>query len=131
MSGAIETAINATFYWLTVASAASIAASTSVLISLGMFQRTHRFAGAGLLIASYVFGLTLWAGGAAATFAYWGWVALLIGLILLGVGVVPMGFLALALHGEWGSFFWLAGFALVTFGARWMGVYCLSDRWNG
>jgi len=38
--------------------------------------------------------------GALVTFVYWGWIGLVLGLILL-VGVVPMGFLALILQSEW------------------------------
>jgi uncharacterized membrane protein YqjE len=43
----------------------------------------------------------LWIYGAVATFAYWGWIGLVIGLLVVGIGVVPMGFVALAVQGQW------------------------------
>jgi hypothetical protein len=52
----------------------------------------------------------LWFYGAIFTFTYWGWIGLIIGLIVAGVGVVPMGFVALALQSEW---MWVGNLALL------------------
>ena len=54
-----------------------------------------------LLTASWILGAILWIYGAVATFTYWGLFGLIIGLLIIGVGVVPMGFLALALQSQW------------------------------
>jgi hypothetical protein len=51
-------------------------------------------AGFGLAIGSWLFGLTTWTLGVAVTFATYGWIGLLIGLFLAGVGVVPIGIFA-------------------------------------
>lgn len=62
-----------------------------VLLPLAAWRKTRGVAGAGLFIASYIFGTTTWFLGAAATFNSFGWLGLIIGLLVLGVGVVPLG----------------------------------------
>lgn len=49
-----------------------------------------------VMISSYVFGLTLWLLSCAITFATFGWIGLIVGLFLFGVGVFPMAL--------WGAF---------------------------
>jgi hypothetical protein len=61
----------------------------------------QRVGGALLIAASFVYAAVLWFWGAVATYEYWGWIGLAIGLIILGIGVVPKGLLALALHSQW------------------------------
>lgn len=63
-----------------------------------------------MIFASYMFGVILWAYGAIATYLYWGWLGLIIGFVIVGVGVVPMGLLALALQSQWE---WLANLGLL------------------
>ena len=65
-----------------------------VLLPMAVFQGTRRQAGAGLMMASWLFGVTTWTLGAVVTFATYGWVGLLIGLVFFGVGVVPIGIFA-------------------------------------
>lgn len=65
-----------------------------VLLPMTLFKKSRPLVGTGMLLASYLFGLTTWFLGAAVTFATWGWVTLIIGLLLGGVGVVPIGALA-------------------------------------
>lgn len=64
-----------------------------VLLPMACFRSTRSAAGSGLICASWVFGATTWFLGATVTFATWGWIAVLIGLLLGGVGVVPIGIL--------------------------------------
>ncbi len=65
-----------------------------VLLPMAIFKATRPAAGTGIFFSSYLFGLTTWFLGAAVTFVTWGWVGLIIGLLLAGVGVVPIGILA-------------------------------------
>jgi hypothetical protein len=65
-----------------------------LLLPLAAFKTTRRFAGLALTILSYVFGATAWLYGAACSFAAFGWVGLVIGLIFAGIGVVPLAMLA-------------------------------------
>lgn len=65
-----------------------------ILLPMACFRATRTKAGGGLYIASWLFGATTWFLGVAVTFATWGWFGLFIGLLLAGVGVVPMAILA-------------------------------------
>lgn len=76
------------FSWIVVAIVVVI------LLPLAIFKATRGIAGTGIFFSSYVFGITTWFLGAAVTFATWGWSAVIIGLLLGGVGVVPIGILA-------------------------------------
>jgi hypothetical protein len=65
-----------------------------VLLPMALFRVTRTAAGTGIFFSSYLFGLTTWFLGATITFVTWGWVGLLIGLFIAGIGVVPIGILA-------------------------------------
>ena len=54
-----------------------------------------------LFVSSYLFGIILWTYSAGMVFVFWGYIGLLVGLIWLGVGVVPVAFLAASLHSDW------------------------------
>jgi hypothetical protein len=62
-----------------------------VLLPLAAWRRTRMWAGLGLYLMSFLFGATTWFLGAAVTFAAFGWAGLIIGLVVLGFGVVPIG----------------------------------------
>jgi len=65
-----------------------------VLLPMALFRATRPAAGTGMYFASYLFGFTTWFLGAAVTIVSWGWVGFIVGLIIAGVGVVPIGILA-------------------------------------
>lgn len=65
-----------------------------VLLPMALFRATRSAAGTGIFFSSYLFGLTTWFLGATVTFVTWGWVGLLLGLLIAGVGVVPIGIFA-------------------------------------
>jgi len=64
-----------------------------VLLPLAAWRKTRGWAAVGLVVASFIFGITTWLLGAAATFASFGWFGLIVGLLIVGVGVVPLGVL--------------------------------------
>ena len=76
--------------WLPVALLA-LGLSVFVLAPLSITRRANSWATGGMIFASYVIGFTTWLLGAGLTFSTFGWPGLLIGLVLAGVGVVPIG----------------------------------------
>ena len=68
-----------------------VAVVVFVLLPMAFFRKTRSSAGIGLVYASYLFGATTWFLGAGITFVAFGWLGLSIGLIIAGVGVVPLG----------------------------------------
>lgn len=99
-----------------------------VFVPLGFFRRTRKLAGSEIYFVSYIFGATVWLLSAAITFSYFGWLGLIIGLLLLGVGVVVLAFVAALLEGAWYLAFGVIGlYVVLTYGARMLGTY-LSDK---
>lgn len=68
--------------------------SLVVLVPLAFMRRMRRFAGSGLFYASYLFGAVTWLLGATVTYSSYGWIGLVIGLLILGAGVIPMAIFA-------------------------------------
>ena len=97
-----------------------------VLLPLGLFKKTGIVGGMGMYISSYVFGLTLWFLGLLLTYFTWGFLGVFIGLMLGGVGVVPVAMLAMLLNAEFFSLVVLVILTALTFGARFLGIYLAS-----
>jgi hypothetical protein len=108
--------------WLDYAGQIAFDICVLVLLPLALFRKTRVLAGIGFYIASFVFGIFLAAFSCVVAFQIWGFVGLVFGLIFLGVGVVPVAFLATLFHAEW-HLFWeiVIGIAL-TFGSRALGI---------
>jgi len=112
--------------WLSVISRIALLGTVCILLPLAVFRGTRRFSGNGLILASYVFGLTLWVWGLLLTYVLWGPFAVFVGLFLVGVGVVPIAMVATSLKGMWSTFGELAFLVVLTFGTRLFGAF-LSD----
>lgn len=83
-----------------------------------------------IYVSSYIYGLNVWIFGLAVTLALWGWIAVIVGLFLGGIGVVPIGMLASMFNGHW-EIFWTLLIALVlTYGARVVGALLVTNHEN-
>ncbi|KRA72810.1 hypothetical protein ASD78_14380 [Lysobacter sp. Root667] len=112
--------------WLTVISFVVFAIVIFVLLPLSIPRATRGFSSISILIASYVFGATLWMFGLLLTYFTWGVVAVIIGLVFFGVGVVPIALLATLFKGMWGPFFTLVLLVIATYGCR-IGAMSLAE----
>ena len=112
--------------WLNLIGAISFIVCIFIFLPLGAFRRTRAFAGLGLFFTSYIFGLSLWFAGFLLTYVYWGGLALVIGLFIAGIGVVPIAMLASALHSDWSVFLGLLFSVFCTFGARIFGTHLVE-----
>ncbi len=96
----------------------------AITLPLSIFKGLRTYTGKAIIWASYVFGLTTWFLGATVTLATWGWFALFIGLIFLGVGVVPIGILAAFTTLNYPSLgFSLIVMSIITYGGRILGSF--------
>src|SRR5580765_7857213 len=68
--------------WLVVLNAIALFVVILVLLPLAIFRRTRAFAGLGIYLASYVFGLTLWVWSLLISYSIWGVIGILVGLFL-------------------------------------------------
>lgn len=122
----IETAIGV-YTTLLPISWIALAIVLFVLLPLAAWRKTRAAAGFCLVFTSYIFGATTWFLGAAVTFGSFGWLGLIIGLFIFGVGVVPLGiigaFFKLDINGLGLS---LCVMLVITLAARFAGAYFVS-----
>lgn len=97
-----------------------------ILIPLSFFRKARRFSGTVIMYSSYLFGLQLWLSGLMVTLQIWGVWAAIIGLLLLGVGVIPIALLATLFNGMWSEFIQLLLSIIIVFGSRILGAYLLK-----
>ena len=112
--------------WLSLISAIAFFICILILLPLALVRKTRGFSGLGLFIASYIFGASLWMWAFLLTYAIWGATALIIGLFLAGVGVVPIAMLATLFNGEWSILGQLVLLLVFTFGSRTLGYYLVD-----
>jgi hypothetical protein len=89
-----------------------------VLLPLSFVKRARPFSGSLILLISFIFGITLWMEGFLVTLSTWGTFAVIVGLLFLGIGVVPIAMLASLIHGSWTTLLELVILAVLTFGCR-------------
>jgi hypothetical protein len=94
-----------------------------VVLPLGLFRKTRGISATSYVIASYIFGTNLFIFSVLVVLQIWGVVALIIGLVFAGVGVLPVAFLASIVHREWDAFWQLAFGLVFTWGTRAYGLY--------
>ena len=104
--------------YLAMANGFTLGISLLILLPLSFFRKTRYFSASLLLLASFVFGLSLWVWSLLITYHLWGGVAVFIGLFLLGVGVVPIAMLATLFNGMWPQLLELIILTILVFGIR-------------
>jgi hypothetical protein len=104
--------------WTFPAFTITLLVSVLLLAPLSLIPSTRGLSAVGFMIASLAFGAILWLWGMAYTYSVWGLFAVIIGLVLLGVGVVPVAMFAALVHGDWGNLGMFVVTAVVTFGTR-------------
>lgn len=116
--------------WLLVLSRIAFGFIVFIIFPLAIPKATRGFSSATLLIASYLFGVTLWTEGLLLTLSIWGLAAVFIGIFLGGIGVVPIAMLATLVNGMWGPLIELALLTIATFGSR-FGALSLAESLEG
>jgi len=97
----------------------------SIILPLSIPRKTRLFASKALINFSYVFGITLWMEGLLLTLNIWGVGAVIVGLFLAGVGVVPVAFLACMFNGLWAFVLELTLLVIITYVNR-IGAFSLA-----
>ena len=96
-------------------------------IPLAFFRGTKEFAGKAFFLSSYFYGVVLWLGCLVITFKLWGWIGMVIGLVLLGIGIVPIAVIATVIAGLWGIVLHIIVLVLVIWLTRSVGFSLLRD----
>lgn len=88
-----------------------------ILLFFAIIPRARGVIGNIIIFSSLIYGLSAWIYGLAVTLAIWGWLGVIIGVFLGGIGVVPIGMLASVLSGHWDLFWPLLINVATYFGA--------------
>jgi len=108
--------------WLAIGCAIGVVACVFLFLPLSIFRKTRSWGALGLYFTSYLFGAMLFAFSCLVVLQIWCYVGLFIGLLLAGIGVVPVAFLAALFHAEWTLVFSVVGGAVLTYGTRYLGI---------
>lgn len=111
---------------LNLLSLTTLTAFIVVLLPLSMYSKTRSVSGSIMVLASFIFGVNLWLYGLLLTYWFWGEIVVCIGLIAMGIGVVPIAMLAAPLKGMWLEFGVLLLLIILTFGVRGFGYYLVE-----
>jgi hypothetical protein len=90
-----------------------------------LFRRTRGFAGIAIIAASWIGGAALWIGCATLTYALWGIAALVAGILILGVGVLPMALIAAGWISDWSDFWALSAMMAILLVLRLAGSFLM------
>lgn len=113
--------------WLMLLSLIAFGFNLVILGPMALIRPTRAWAGVGFFISSYIFGLTGWFMGLILTWMLWGSIAVVIGLFVMGIGVVPIAMLATIFNGMWAELGLLVLAVILTFGLRMLGL-TLTDN---
>ena len=102
-------------------------AVTALLVPTALIPASQGFAAVGFMIASMALGAIVWLWGLSYTYEAWGFLGVVIGLVILGVGVVPIAMLAALFHGDWGNLGLFAAAMTATYGVRSLSLW-LADK---
>ena len=94
---------------------------------LVIFHKTRAYGGVILWLFSWLVGLSTWLLGAAFTFGSFGWIGLIVGLLLFGIGVVPLGVFGAVRQGELSFAGGLLAMAVGTYVIRICAAWAMSS----
>jgi hypothetical protein len=97
-----------------------------ILTPLALVPQSRSIAGIGFFISSVVFGLILWLYAIAYTFVEWGLLPLIIGILLGGVGVVPIAFVLSIFDAAWSVLGTIGLMTVLAFGSQALGIWLIE-----
>src|SRR5438046_1642057 len=97
-------------------------------IVLSIFRKTRPWAGVGFTLSSYALGLTVWLWSLILAYVLAGTFWMIVGLLLAGVGVVFIAFVASLLTAEWAIAVQVGVMAILAYGLRGLGAYLVEGK---
>ena len=94
-----------------------------IILPVAFIRKAKPAVSAWLLLSSFIFGIHLWLFSALIAYELWGFTGLIIGLILAGIGVLPIAILACLFNGMWSILGLLVGGIVLVYGTRLLSAY--------
>lgn len=98
-----------------------------VVLPLSILRRFRAFTAASSLVVSYIFGAALWTQSLLLTLVVWGPAAVVFGIVIGGIGIVPIAIVAMLIQGAWKAVGELFFLILLTYGSRSF-AFWIGDR---
>lgn len=87
--------------WLRPAFNVTLFVCIFLLGPLAIFRKTRAFSASCMMVATFIFGAILWIASIIVTLYLWGIGSVIFGLLLSGVGIVPVAMAAALFHAQW------------------------------
>ena len=107
----------------------SLAVVLLILLPLSLVKKIRHVTGPIIYALSYIYGITTWFVGTIATFATLGTIWLIIGLVLIGLGVVPLGIIGAFISNNAALGLVIIVLLVITFICRFVGLL-ISESTN-
>ncbi len=112
--------------WLLKISAVVLAICIFILLPLSVFKKTRAYGGIGIYLSSELFGITTWIWSFLIAYQLWGFIGIFLGILLGGIGVVPIAILATIFSAEWSYLGELILLLLITLGFKFLGIFIIG-----
>lgn len=112
--------------WTGAAAGIAFLVCIFVLPWFTIFRRTRKAAGGGYVVSSFVLGGSLWIMCFLTVWDAWGVYWALAGVLVLGVGVLPMSLVIFATSSQWALFIEVLLIGGLAIGVRTLGVWIIS-----
>jgi len=109
--------------WLAPICLLALALCVVILLPAALFRATRGIAATGFFFASYIFGGVLFFAAFITTLELWGMIAVIIGFLFMGMGIVPVAMLAAAFNGQWQTVGVLIIVVVVKIGTRMLSLW--------
>lgn len=97
-----------------------------MLLPSAIFKGSRRFCGKGIVVVSYIWGITLWVLAIRILYAEWGTLAMLLGIVFLPPGAVLLLFVALFFQGDFPLMGLLLLLVILIYSVRALGRWIVS-----
>lgn len=97
-----------------------------MLLPSAIFRGSRVFCGNGIVVVSYLWGLSLWMWSLLLLYTLWGLAGLFLGFVFLPFGAIPLVCIALLLHGEFGVIGIIILSVIAIYAVRLLGYWIIS-----
>jgi hypothetical protein len=94
-----------------------------VFLPMIFIKRTRGWGAVGFVYSSFGWGLYLWLTAFLYTYGNFGLFWLIVGLVLGGIGVVPIAFIGSLIHADWSGVLQIVVMLVLSLGFRFFGLY--------
>jgi hypothetical protein len=114
--------------WVGLADSVALVLCLFVFLPMIFIKRTRGWGGAGFFYSSFGWGLYLWLTAFLYTYVNFGLFWLLLGLLLAGVGVVPIAVIGSLIHGDWSGVLQIFVMLVLSLGFRYFGAHVIAKH---